>query len=517
MTGEQGDGRLISGAREISQTELNRRAACVASGLAVLGVGENDAVALVLRNDFAFIEASFGANLIGAYAVPVNWHFTADEAGYILRDCAARVVVVHADLLPGIAPGIPDDVAVLVVATPPEIRTAYRLDDAACRPPDDAIDWDTWRDGFTPWDGPPPAYRNAVIYTSGTTGRPKGVVREPAQGAVAARLRDVYAAVFDLKAGVPVRTVATGPMYHSAPNSYTLAAAREPGGLVVLQPRFDAEELLTLIERYAITHLHMVPTMFVRLLALPDAVKERCNLATLRFVIHGAAPCPADVKRRMLDWWGPVIHEYYGSTEFSAAITLTPAAFADKPGSVGRPLEWTTVRIFDADGNGVPAGTIGDVYVRIAGFPDFTYRNRQADREAIERDGLITAGDMGYLDEDGFLYICDRRKDMIISGGVNIYPAEIEAVLSQMPGLRDCAVFGIPHGEYGETVCAHIQPWPGADLTADGVRAYLNGRIARYKVPEEIVFAADLPREDSGKIFKRKLRDAYWQTTGRAI
>jgi long-chain acyl-CoA synthetase len=288
-------------------------------------------------------------------------------------------------------------------------------------------------------------------------------------------------------------------------------------GTLVLQPRFDAEELLQLIERHRITHFHIVPIMFVRLLKLPDAVRARYDLSSLRFVIHGAAPCPPDVKRAMIEWWGPVIHEYYGSTETSLVTHCDSAEWLARPGTTGRPMEGIEIRILDAEGRVLPPGATGDIHVRSPRIADFTYHNQDRTRRAMERDGFVTLGDVGYLDEDGYLFLNDRSRDMIISGGVNIYPAEIEAALHTLPGVHDCAVFGIPDPEYGERIAAVIEPRPDARLTADLVVDYLRPRLANYKLPAHIEFRSDLPREDSGKIFKRKLREPFWAAAGRRI
>ena len=509
-------GTLVSGDRRLAPASLADRVARAARALAGLGIGEGAAVALLLRNDVAFFEASLAAQDLGAYAVPVNWHFTADEVGYILRDCGAKALVVHADLLRNVRDAVPSGVGVLAVPAPPEIAAAYRLDPARCTVPAGVADWNAAVAAAAPWDRPPAAQRASMIYTSGTTGRPKGVRRRPMDPAAAA----VYAAMrrhaWGMAPGVGIRTVMTGPMYHSAPNSYGLYAARA-GGLVVLQPHFDGEGLLALIERHRVTHLHLVPTMFVRLLRLPDAARRRYDLSSLRWVAHGAAPCPPAAKRAMIDWWGPVIHEYYGSTESSIVAAHDSAEAMAKPGTVGRPIPGAELRIYDDAGRALPPGQVGEIYVRLRGYSDFTYQNRDDDRRAIERDGLITNGDVGYLDADGYLFLCDRKRDMVIAGGVNIYPAEIESVLVQMPGVHDCAVFGIPDAEFGEALCAVIEPQPGADLTPAAVRAYLKGRIADYKIPKTVEFRANLPREDTGKIFKRLLREPYWRDAGRKI
>src|SRR5262245_31053500 len=510
------DGLILSGARELKQSVLFERSARAASGFAALGIGDNGAVALMLRNDFAFFEAAIGAGLVGAYAVPVNWHFKADEAGYVIQDCGAKAVVVHADLLPQIRDGIPRGIRVFVVPTPPEIREAYGLAADDCAPAPGAVPWDDWVASQPRWTHAPRAARTNMIYTSGTTGRPKGVRRQPATPEMQAVMAAMVSRIFDIRPGEGIRTVVTGPVYHSAPNLYALSAARD-GGLVILQPRFDAEDLLRQVERHRITHLHMVPTMFVRLLKLPTEVRRRYDLSSLRFVTHAAAPCPPDVKRQMIEWWGPVINEYYGGTETGGAVFHTSAEALRKPGTVGRPIDGAVVKIFDAAGKELKPGEIGEVFLRIGGFFDFTYHGMDDKRREVERAGLITCGDVGYVDAEGYLFLCDRVRDMVISAGVNIYPAEIEAVLIGMPGVQDCAVFGIPDEEYGESLAAYIELQEGATLTPDAVQAWLRERIAAYKVPKLIRFERGLPREDSGKIFKRTLRAPYWEKVGRQI
>jgi long-chain acyl-CoA synthetase len=355
-----------------------------------------------------------------------------------------------------------------------------------------------------------------MIYTSGTTGRPKGVQRAPADAEFQASMARVIQAGFGISAHGDFTALMTGPMYHSAPNSYGLTAVRN-GARVVLQPRFDAEDLLATIERERISHMHVVPTMFVRLLRLPEEVRRRYDVSSLEFVVHGAAPCPPAVKRAMIDWWGPVINEYYGSTETSLITVQTSEEALARPGSVGRPMPGATVRIYDDEGRVLPTGEVGEIYMRHSLVVDFTYRGRDDARAEVERDGLITCGDVGYLDEDGYLYLCDRKRDMVISGGVNIYPAEIEAALLQMPEVRDCAVFGIPHEEFGETLCAYVEPQAGASPSPEEIRIYLASHISDYKIPRLIELRPSLPREDTGKIFKRKLREPYWRDAGRHI
>lgn len=509
-------GQLISGGRTCSVERLMDSAHRAATGFREMGVAEDDCVAIMLRNDFSFFEASLGAAAAGANAVPINWHGVANELRYQLDTVRAKVLVIHADLLASVRDGVPAQTRILVVDTPPEIAAAYRVPPARCSASEGETAWEPWLRGFAPLQEVSRSVRTSVIFTSGTTGNPKAVVREPAAGEAAVALADMGRTIFGLRAGEPFRTVLTGPLYHSAPNFFGLTAIRT-GGLVVMQPRFEAEELLALVERHRITHLHLVPIMFSRLLALPESTRARYDLSSLVYAVHAAAPCPPDIKRRMIGWWGPIIHEYYGGTETGAATFMDSAAALRKPGSVGRPWERGRVEIRDADGGLLPAGETGMVYLGIQGFPDFSYLGRAEERRSIEKGGLVTCGDIGYLDEDGYLFLCDRAKDMVISGGVNIYPTEIEGVLATMPGVRDCAVFGIPDEEFGESLCAHVETQPDRHITTEDIRAFLHGRIANYKIPKTIVLVEGLPREDSGKIFKRKLREPYWAGLDRRI
>ena len=505
--------RLIGGERELAPAAFDAEVQRAAAAMTAMGIGAGDAVALLLRNDFAFFVASLAARWVGAYATPINWHATPDEIDYILADSGAALLVGHDDLLAPLAGrrGLP---ALVAVPTPAEVAAAYRLAPAA--PPAGAIAWADWFAADAEAPAMAPAGASAMIYTSGTTGKPKGVKRQPLTPDKAGTQGRVFAAAYGLQPGPGMVVMMTGPMYHSAPNSYGIAAAGM-AETIVLQPRFDAEELLALVERHGVTHMHMVPTMFVRLLKLPDEVRARYDLSSLRVVVHGAAPCPVEVKRRMIEWWGPVIHEYYGATETGLMTAHGSADALAKPGTVGRALPGVTVKILGEDGAALGPGGIGDVFIRSEVMPDFTYHGREDERAAIDRGGFVTVGDIGWLDEDGFLFLCDRRRDMIISGGVNIYPAEIEAELLALGGVRDCAVFGIPDDEFGEAVCAWIEPQDGAYPTADGVRSALGAKLSRFKLPKVIEFAAELPREDSGKIFKRRLREPYWADAGRAI
>ncbi len=505
---------IVSGDRTLDKSDFDNAVRRAARGLHDAGIAPGDSVALFLRNDFPFLVASHAAMKLGAYAVPINWHFVADEVAYVLGDCGARVIVVHADLWPQIAAGVPNDILVLVVPTPLEVAAAYGVSPAACAVPTGLTGWDDWLVRHEAWDPPPRPVTTSMIYTSGTTGRPKAVRRMP----ITDKNRVPFQALRDRVYGIKPGMVAgmPGPLYHSAPNSFGLRASGMDASLI-LQPRFEAEGLLALIEKHRITHMFMVPTMFVRLLKLPASVREKYDLSSLQFIIHAAAPCAPDVKRAMAEWWGPIVHEYYGSTESGPVVFATPSDLARKPGSVGRAVEGCTIRIFDDDGRDVATGTAGEIYSRIPYYPDFTYHNQPAKRAEVDRDGLVTSGDVGYLDDEGYLFICDRKRDMVISGGVNIYPAEIEAAITAMDGVKDCAVFGVPDAEFGESLLAVVEPQEGVLLEPAAVRAHAAKHLAGYKVPKRVEISRDLPREDSGKIFKRRLRDPYWSGAGRTI
>jgi long-chain acyl-CoA synthetase len=260
-----------------------------------------------------------------------------------------------------------------------------------------------------------------------------------------------------------------------------------------------------------------VPIMFTRLLKLPAEVRQRYDVSSLRHVTHGAAPCPRHVKEQMIAWWGPIIYEQYGSLEIGLVTGTTSEEWLSHPGTVGRALPGVELKILDDDGNEVPIGQTGEVYSRVADQPDFTYEGRPEARTEVVRDGFVTAGDVGYLDVDGFLYLCDRKKDMVISGGVNIYPAEIEECLLTLPGVRDVAVFGIPDDEYGESLAAAVELDGLTPVSAEDVRAHVRANLAGFKTPRVVEFLEEIPRLDSGKILKRKLREGYWAETGRTI
>ena len=480
---------VLFGQELIAAGEVERRAACAAGGLARAGVGEGDTVALMLRNEPAYFDLMLGCRRLGAYHCPINWHFKADEAGFILRDSGARLLASRPDLLAEIQAGIPAGLPVIA-------------------------DWAAWLAAQAPWTGTPRTPRGNMPYTSGTTGRPKGVRRTPATDGERKLAAELYRVALGIEPGM--RALVSAPLYHSAPNLYALQAILA-GELLVLEPRFDAEATLALIERHRLTNVYLVPTMYVRLLKLPAEVRGRYDLSSVRFVSSTGSPCAPEVKRAMIEWWGPVFTETYASSETGHITFIDSHEWLAKPGSVGRVLGGGRLRILDDEGRELPAGEIGTIYARQPAYPDFTYSNDRAARAALERDGLWSVGDMGYVDAEGYLYIADRKSDMVISGGVNIYPAEIEAALHGMPGVADCAVFGIPDAEFGEALCAAVQPAAGATLDALSVQGYLKDKIANYKIPRRVTFHDALPREDSGKIFKRRLRDPYWEKAGRRI
>jgi len=404
-------------------------------------------------------------------------------------------------------------VKVLVVPTPPEVQQRYGIAAESAQPAASDTVWPDWCAGFEPWDGPPRRSRATMIYTSGTTGHPKGVRRDAATPEQSAAYVEMLARVYGLVPGV--RALIAGPLYHASPNAYGRQAL-PAADVLVLQSKFDPEETLQAIATHRITHAVMVPTMFVRLLKLPPEVRARYDVSSLKWVTHTGAPCPVDVKKALMAWWGPVVYETYGGSEVGTATLATPADWLAHPGSVGVPTPGTRIAFYGDDGKSVAPGAIGEIFMRVPCYADFTYLNNEGKRASVERDGLISCGDIGYLKDD-HLYLCDRRSDMVISAGTNIYPAEIEMILLQCPGVQDCAVFGIPDEEFGESLAAAVEAMPGVDLTAEQIQAYLSTKLAKYKVPRRVDFHASLPREDSGKIFKRHLREPFWLVTGRKI
>ena len=489
----------------VSYAELAGRADRLGRGLQALGLRPGDTVAGMLPNGSAALALFFAALQTGLYVVPVNWHLTAAEVAYILGDSDARVFVAH-ERFAGVA--------------------AAAADQAGIGPRARFADGDV--PGFAPLSslgavstGRPRERTTGapMLYTSGTSGRPKGVRRALTGGDPDAvpPFTAWFFGIFGLKPFDGHVHLCCSPLYHTAVLNFATISL-QLGHPVVLMDRFDPETLLALVEQHAVTSSHMVPTQFRRLLALPEPVRARYDVGSLRCMIHAAAPCPHEVKRRMLDWWGPVVTEYYAATEGGGTV-INAGEWLERPGSVGTAWPGSEVRILDDNGDDVPVGETGLIYMRM-GTSTFDYHKDQDKTLAARARSMFTVGDIGYLDADGYLYLCDRKGDMIISGGVNIYPAEIEAELSCHPAVADVAVFGIPHEEWGEEIKAVVQPadgrQPGPDLTAE-LLAFLDNRIARFKLPRTIDYVAELPRDPNGKLYKRRLRDPYWAGRARQI
>jgi long-chain acyl-CoA synthetase len=480
---------------EFASDVLADRVARTAGALNRAGIRNGDSFALMLRNGPTLIELMLAARQTGAYFVPLNWHFKGEETGYILRDSGARLLIIGAEFYPAIRENFPADISVYIVGRHGEVHTR---------------DWDDAVAGAVPYSGNSERITAAIAYTSGTSGRPKGVRRAipvatgPA-GSIESMTR-MWTAAFGV--GSDSRCLISAPLYHTAPCSYVMHAARS-GAWLRVESHFDPEATLAAVERYRISHLYLVPTMFVRLLRLPEQVRRRYDLASVRFVISTGAPCAPEIKREMTQWWGDVIYESYAASELGYVTVISSAEARHKPGSAGRPLDGVSIRILNEELRDVAPGTIGTIYVRQTLSPDFTYINRQSDRAALQHDDFVTIGDIGYLDRDGYLYVTDRRNDLVISGGVNIYPAEIEMHLIAMPGVADCAVFGVPDPEFGQSLVAVIQPIGDVVLDYASVREFLASRLAKLKIPAVIEFRNSLPREETGKIFKRRLREEY--------
>ncbi|MPY82203.1 MAG: AMP-binding protein [Actinophytocola sp.] len=477
-----------------------------ANGLRALGLRTGDAILLLQPNGSDLLAAHFGAMQIGLYIVVVNWHLTGSEIAYLLSDSGAKAFIAHARFAD----------AASAAADEANVPAGARLAVGDI-------------DGFQPLVGlaagqpstkpPERTSGSPMLYTSGTTGRPKGV-RRPLTGADPDEVPMAAAWFFGIFGLGPFDGhvhLCGSPLYHTAVLNF-VAISMQLGHTAVLMDRWDPEEMLRLIERYRVTHSHMVPTQFRRLLDLPEETRDRYDMSSLRVMIHGAAPCPNEVKRQMLDWWGPVVTEYYAATE-GGGTAITGEEWLRKPGSVGRPWPGSTIKILDDDGNEQPPGETGQVYMKM-GESTFEYYKDRQKTEKAHVGGLFTLGDIGYLDEDGYLYLCDRKNDMIISGGVNIYPAEIEGELAMHPRVADVAVFGVPHADWGEQIKAVVQPTAGAtpgDALSEDILAFARDRLAKFKLPKSIDYVAELPRDPNGKLYKRKLRDPYWEGHDRAI
>ena len=494
--------------RETSLAEHRSRARRLASGLRALGMQEGETFGIMLRNSEAYLEAIDANRQIGTTYCPINWHFSASEVRYLLEDSGARLLIVHADFWDRIKTVVSPSMPVLIVG-----------EHADCNGTENTpYSFAQWRDGFEESDDYSRFPRGHMAYTSGTTGRPKGVVRHlfPAdiaderRQAAKALLRQTFGLSQDCTALLPA------PIYHSAPSLFAQNAL-QLCKTFVLTERFDPLEVLRLVETYRIEVLYLVPIMYVRMLKLDPQARQRYDLTSLRFIASTGAPCAPEIKQAMIDWLGPIVYETYASSEAGLVTLLDSHQALAKPGSAGKPVGEAVVRIYDENGLPCASGVPGFIHVRQPAYADFHYRNEPQARDEIDKDGLIGLGDIGYLDEDGFLFVCDRKSDLVISGGVNIYPAEIEHQLLQYEGIADCAVIGIPDAEFGESLLAFVQPQAGHTLDTPAISAWLQTRLARFKIPRQFVVDPALPRDDSGKIYKRLLRDQYWSGHSRKV
>ncbi|MEY2420736.1 MAG: long-chain acyl-CoA synthetase [Acidimicrobiaceae bacterium] len=493
---------VMAGSGDITTfTELDARSNQFAQLLRARGVGQGGSIAIFAENHPAFLEVTWGAQRSGVFYTAVNSHLTADEAAYIVDDCDAAVIVSTRQLA--------------AVATEldakrvPKAHTRLLLDG-------ELAGWERYEDVVTACPTAPiadEAEGDFMLYSSGTTGRPKGIKRELSLAPLGEGVRGALGLAVALGLGEGSVYLCPAPLYHSAPLAWSMSAQRLGASIVVME-RFDPETCLQLIEQYQVTHVQFVPTMFVRMLKLPEDVRARYDLSSLKAVVHAAAPCPAEVKRQMIEWWGPIIYEYYSATEGMGATFINSEEALAKPGSVGRAMVGV-IHVLDESGNELGPGEIGTI--SFSGGPRFEYhKDPVKTAEAIDEEGRGTVGDVGYVDEDGYLFLTDRKAFMIISGGVNIYPQETENLLVTHPKVLDVGVLGVPHPEMGEEVKAVVQPmqWSdaGPDLEAE-LMAFCRDNLSAYKCPRSIDFVEQLPRLDTGKLYKQELRRRYWPAT----
>jgi fatty-acyl-CoA synthase len=489
--------------RTLTYRELDDRSLRLARVLREAGLRRGDHIAFLADNSPEVFEVYWAALRSGLYVTGINHHLAPEEAAYIADDCGASAIVVSA------AKG---ELAAAIVAGTPRVRLRLAYGGAV----DGHADYAEALDGVSgePLGDQP---RGAdMLYSSGTTGRPKGIkptlpdrqVDEPG---------DLTVAVFGAVYGFDENTVyySPAPVYHAAPLRFG-GIVHALGGTLVIAQRFDAQAALSAIQTYRVTHSQWVPTMFVRMLKLPDDVRAGYDVSSLRVAIHAAAPCPVDVKQQMIDWWGPILHEYYGSTEGNGVTMIDSAQWLAKPGSVGK-AGLGVIHICDDDGAELPTGQIGTVYFEREEVA-FEYHRDPAKTKAGQHPAHAqwsTTGDIGYLDDDGYLYLTDRKAFMIISGGVNIYPQEIEDCLTLHPKVHDVAVIGIPDPEMGEQVKAVVQAADGVE-TGPELEAelldFVRARIARYKAPRSVDFTDNLPRSATGKLVKHELKARYRPT-----
>jgi acyl-CoA synthetase (AMP-forming)/AMP-acid ligase II len=480
----------------ITYGALDLRADRVARWMIGLGLQPDEAVALLLDNRPEYLEVVEGARRAGLHWVPLSVHLRPQEVAYVLRDSGARLLIAS-PALASLAAGLLAEGAVgdrhraaLGEGLPGygDYEAALAVQDSAAPLPERPLG-------------------RVFLYSSGTTGLPKGIKR--ALIPYADRHKPDWDMSWKSLYGFDENTVylSPAPLYHAAPHGYVQRTLSE-GGAAVIMRKFDAEAALALIERFRVTHSQWVPTMFVRLLALPEAVRRRYDLSSHRCAIHAAAPCPVPVKRAMIAWWGPILREYYGGSEGVGTTAADSETWLKKPGTVGLPLNGVTVHILDEAGRELPPGQVGRIH--FAGAPRFAYHNApEKTAAAYSEQGWGTLGDLGWVDEDGYLFLSDRRADLILSGGVNLYPAEIEAALAEHPNVAEVAVVGVPHAEMGEQVHAVIVPREAGAPDAAALEAWCRERLAGPKRPRSFEFAAELPRSEAGKLLRRVLKERY--------
>jgi long-chain acyl-CoA synthetase len=465
--------------------ELNGNANRLVRALRRRGFAPGDSVAILCSNRAEFVETWAACTRAGFRLTTVNWHLTPDEAAYIVDDCRARAFV--ADATHG-------------EALPRALGTELRI--AVGGELEDHVRWEELLEGEDPADIDDPTLGTAMLYTSGTTGYPKGVRKPPDPDGLVLGVA-IYGLVDD-----DVH-LCTGPLYHAAPFAIGLVPPLSWGVPVVMMERWDAEAALALIEEHRVTHLHLVPTMFHRLLSLPPEVRDRYDVSSLRAIVHGAAPCPVPVKQAIIEWFGPIVHEYYSATEGYGTGVDSPT-WLTKPGTVGH-ADPDHLYVGDVDGQRLPPGEEGLVWIKATGVARFEYFGDEDKTGSAYRGDFFTLGDVGRVDEDGFLFLTDRSANLIISGGVNIYPAEIDAVLLTHPAVADVGTIGIPDDEWGETVLAVVEPKPDADrgTLPDELLTFCRVHLAAFKCPRTVDLVDILPRDENGKLYKRRLRDQY--------
>jgi long-chain acyl-CoA synthetase len=489
--------------------ELRDASEAAARGLRALGLDRGDSLAVVVPNTRDWFVAHLAGMRAGLYVVPVNTHLAAPEVTHVVVDSDAAAVIADASLVELCRPAL--DASGL-----PESRCFATSEAAGLRPLDDLLAVGRAAPELPRGIGA----GTTMMYTSGTTGRPKGVRRPLPEGEadlVLGRAAHLYCSGFGVEPG-PAAHLVCGPLYHAGPSS-SATSSLHAGNTLVLMDRWEPELCLELIERHRVASTQMVPTMFHRLLALPPEVRARYDVSSVTSVMHTGAPCPVGVKTRFMEWFGPVVYETYGGTE-SVATIATPRRWLQKPGTVGRPIHGVTVHIVGDDGEELPPGATGTIYIENRNAPIAEYFKDPEKTSRMRRGDWVTLGDVGLLDEDGFLFLRDRSVDMIISAGVNIYPAEVEGALLECPLVGDAAVIGVPDEDRGESVMAIVELADGVDpgeATTAAILDHCRERIARFKVPRRVEVVDRLPRLPSGKLQKRLLRAPYWEGQDRMI